>query len=222
MKRFGIALAMVFACVSAPAMSTEFDDGKLIARGDGITFGKSDGTTSGKGVSFKNMLSRIKTGKPPQASDVQYTFQWIDAQPMPTGDAEFKCLAEALYFEARGETVRGQFAVAEVIVNRARSSLFPDTVCGVISQGNTGRRYQCQFTYKCDGYKDVIAEKGAYARVSKVARAVLDGHSGNLTDGATYYHTNAVRPSWSRRFTRTTAIGVHYFYRRHDQRVSTE
>ena len=143
---------------------------------------------------------------------MSYSFAWLDAQPKASGGENWKCLSEALYFEARGETVKGQFAVAEVIVNRAKSARFPDTICGVIRQG-TGKKYQCQFTYTCDGHKEVIAEPRAYERVAKVARAMLDGASGDLTNGATYYHTVAVNPRWARKFTQTARIGVHLFYR---------
>ena len=143
---------------------------------------------------------------------INYSRDWIDARPEVKGDKQWACLAEALYFEARGETVKGQFAVAEVIVNRTASTLFPDTICGVITQG-TGRKYQCQFTYTCDGDPEVIREKRAYLQGSKVADAVLKGVSGEITDGATHYHTKHVRPSWSRKFPRTTTIGVHHFYR---------
>ena len=141
-----------------------------------------------------------------------YSRSWIDTQPRAKGGAEWRCLAEALYFEARGETVKGQFAVAEVILNRVKSARFPSTICGVINQG-TGKRYQCQFTYTCDGYKDVIGEPGAYERVAKVARAIMDGANNNLTGGATHYHTTNVRPKWSRTYTKTARIGVHIFYR---------
>ena len=120
--------------------------------------------------------------------------------------------AVASALEARGETVKGQFAVAEVIMNRVKSAQFPGSLCSVINQG-TGRKYQCQFTYTCDGNAEVIAEPRAYAQVGKVARAVLDGKAPSLTGGATYYHTTAVSPRWSRVFTRTTKIGVHMFYR---------
>lgn len=150
--------------------------------------------------------------------DITFSKAWLDQQPVATGDENFACLAEALYFEARGETVKGQFAVAEVIMNRVKSAQFPNSLCSVINQG-TGRRYQCQFTYTCDGHAEVIREKQAYVRVAKVARLVMDGASPNLTDGATYYHTTAVRPRWSRSFTKTTRIGVHLFYR--DDRYRT-
>jgi len=145
--------------------------------------------------------------------EIAFTRSWIDALPAATGGAEWQCLSEALYFEARGETVKGQFAVAEVIMNRAKSSKFPDTVCGVIRQGAGGRKHQCQFSYKCDGYAEVFSEKQAYERMKKVARVALDGEVAPLTDGATFYHTKVVRPRWSRKFHKTATIGVHYFYR---------
>lgn len=156
----------------------------------------------------------------PEVPQVEFSRAWLDAQPTAGGDAEWRCLSEALYFEARGETVKGQFAVAEVIRNRVASSRFPASYCGVINQG-TGRKYQCQFTYTCDGYKEVIAEPKAFERVSKVARAMLDGGAGNLTDGATHYHTKYVRPKWSRVYTKTASIGVHIFYRHTYRTAST-
>lgn len=146
------------------------------------------------------------------SGDIQFTRRWIDAQPKASGAAQWRCLSEALYFEARGETVKGQFAVAEVILNRVDSARFPNSICGVINQG-TGRKYQCQFTYTCDGYAEVIAEPRAFDRVRKIARLAMDGRVGPLTKGATHYHTTAVRPRWSRVYTRTAKIGVHLFYR---------
>jgi spore germination cell wall hydrolase CwlJ-like protein len=142
-----------------------------------------------------------------------FTRAWLAKQPKAGGSSEFKCLAEALYFEARGETVKGQFAVAEVIRNRVKSDRFPSSYCGVINQG-TGKKYQCQFTYTCDGRPEVVSEPAAYARVAKVARATIDGKSPDVTHGATFYHTTAVRPSWARKFTNTARFGVHLFYRR--------
>ncbi|PWE33875.1 cell wall hydrolase [Maritimibacter sp. 55A14] len=148
----------------------------------------------------------------PDARTFNYTRAALEAVPQASGGKQWACLTEALYFEARGESVAGQFAVAEVIMNRVDAASFPDTVCRVVNQG-TGKRYQCQFTYTCDGYSEVIREKGAYESVGKVARLVLDGVPRTLTGGATYYHTKAVSPRWARRFTRTATIGVHYFYR---------
>ena len=136
---------------------------------------------------------------------------WIDSQPEATGGSEWACLAEALYFEARGESLRGIYGVAEVILNRVDSTVYPDTVCAVVNQG-TGERYRCQFTYTCDGRAEIITEPRAYARVGKVARIMLDGGERDLTGGALYYHTKAVSPRWSKVFDRTVTIDDHHFY----------
>ncbi|MDQ7260402.1 cell wall hydrolase [Paracoccus sp. PS-1] len=116
---------------------------------------------------------------------------------------DLQCLAEALYFEARGEGVQGQKAVAEVILNRVDHPRFPKTVCGVVNQRG-------QFTYNKNAR---IREKGTYARVQKVAMAALAGAPRTLTNGATYFHARGVSPSWAKRFERTTRIGSHTFYR---------
>lgn len=166
------------------------------------------------GRDARRALSESLTPRPRSlaAQPISYTRDWIADQPLATGADDWACLSQALYFEARGESVKGQFAVGEVILNRADSDRFPGTVCAVIDQG-TGKKYQCQFSFKCDGLKEVIHEKQAFEDVSKVARAILDAHSRPLTDGATFYHTKAVNPNWARKFTRTTTIGVHHFYR---------
>lgn len=150
---------------------------------------------------------------PANVPTVQYSRKWLDALPAAKVEsAAWSCLTEALYFEARGESVKGQFAVAEVILNRKDSSRFPTSVCGVVRQG-TGKRYQCQFTYTCDGHKEVIHEPAAYQRAGKIAALMLKGAKRSLTKGATHYHTQAVNPRWARKFPRTATIGVHHFYR---------
>ncbi|MGR3374531.1 cell wall hydrolase [Pseudooceanicola nanhaiensis] len=159
--------------------------------------------------------NRLEMGTP----IVEYSRQWLARQPRASGDDQWACLAEALYFEARGETVKGQFAVAEVILNRVESPAFPNSICGVIHQG-TGKKYACQFTYTCDGVEEVIREPRAYQRVAKVAAAMLAGAPRALTDGATYYHTTHVKPRWANRFAKTASIGVHEFYRKHTQVTS--
>ena len=136
-----------------------------------------------------------------------------------TGGAEWQCLTEALYFEARGETRDGMFAVAEVILNRRDSGDYPGSVCGVVNQG-TGARYACQFTYTCDGVSDAVNDRGAWATVGRVAAQMLGGAPRSLTDGATHYHTRAVSPSWAARFPRTAAIGAHLFYRQPQRTAS--
>ncbi|NSX54703.1 cell wall hydrolase [Sulfitobacter sp. 1151] len=158
-------------------------------------------------------LSAVKPSSNTKTSNIQYTKQWLASQPVVKGDKEWRCLAEALYFEARGESVKGQFAVAEVILNRVSNRKYPASVCGVINQG-TGRKHACQFSYTCDGKNEVIGEPRAFERVGKIAMMMLNGTAPkNLTQGATHYHTKAVRPHWSNVYPRTTTIGFHHFYR---------
>ncbi len=146
------------------------------------------------------------------ATRVAYDRGWIASQPGAQGGEQWACLAKALYFEARGESVKGQFAVAEVILNRVDSRKYPNSVCGVVNQG-ANRRNGCQFSYACDGRADTIREKAAYNRVAKIARLMMDGAPRSLTNGATHFHTTNVRPKWARRFPNTAKIGSHLFYR---------
>jgi hypothetical protein len=134
------------------------------------------------------------------------------AEVAPEGDAAWRCLAEALYFEARGESLAGMVAVGEVVLNRVDSDAYPDSVCGVVKQG-TGELHRCQFSYNCDGLPERVSEADAWDRVARVARVMLDGHPRLLTLGATHYHADHVRPRWSRVFERTAEIGEHIFYR---------
>ena len=212
MKRLLTAAAVISAVLSPLAGSAETGLKGLFQR-------EQSTLNAVPGNRLKSLLtvSRDKRGKADQ-DKLSFTRAWLDARPAPEGGENWKCLSEALYFEARGETVKGQFAVAEVIMNRVKSARFPDSLCGVIRQG-TGRKYQCQFTYTCDGHAEVIAEPKAFERVSKVARAVMDGLAGDLTGGATHYHTTAVKPRWARVYEKTARIGDHIFYR-HDFRTA--
>jgi spore germination cell wall hydrolase CwlJ-like protein len=124
-----------------------------------------------------------------------------------------KCLAEAVYFEARGEAVRGQIAVAQVVMNRAFSGFYPSTVCGVVYQ-NKHRHLACQFTFACDRVSDVVREPDMWDRAKKIAKAMLDGQLW-LPEVAksTHYHAYWVRPSWVNEMKKMYKFGVHTFYR---------
>jgi hypothetical protein len=124
-----------------------------------------------------------------------------------------KCLAEAVYFEARGEAVRGQIAVAQVVLNRAFSGKYPDTVCGVVYQ-NKHRHLACQFTFACDNNPDVIREPDMWDRAQKISKAMLDGRLWlPEVDKSTHYHAYWVRPSWVSEMKKMYKFGVHTFYR---------
>jgi spore germination cell wall hydrolase CwlJ-like protein len=124
-----------------------------------------------------------------------------------------KCLAEAVYFEARGEPVRGQIAVAQVVVNRAFSGYYPESVCGVVYQ-NAHRRFACQFTFACDRVRDVVTEPEQWDRAKKIAREMLDGRLWlPEVNRSTHYHATYVRPYWVREMKKNYKTGLHVFYR---------
>lgn len=163
-------------------------------------------------VALVSPVSRRGTRSAPDTPRFAYTENTISSMPRAHGGPQWQCLSEALYFEARGESLKGLFGVAEVILNRVDSPRFPGTICGVVGQGSN-HLHACQFSYKCDGQPERIREPAAYDRVGKVARIMMDGAPRVLTKGATYFHATSVSPSWSRSFVRTARIDQHYFYR---------
>lgn len=140
------------------------------------------------------------------------TAEGLDALRAPRGNAQWQCLTEALYFEARGESIEGQYAVAEVILNRVDHANYPDTLCGVINEG-TGRQFACQFTYTCDGRSEEMTDDSAMHRLGHIARIMIDGAPRDLTAGATHYHADWVNPRWASVYPQTAEIGIHHFYR---------
>ena len=132
------------------------------------------------------------------------------------------CLATAIYFEARGEPMVGQVAVAQVIVNRVYDERFPDNVCDVVKQGeyytwNTSIpiKHRCQFSFWCDGKSEDMHDEMAKQWSYNVAEATLAGSLYDTTAGGTHYHADYVVPNWSTnaKFTRTVQINAHIFYR---------
>ena len=136
----------------------------------------------------------------------------LDSLRMPKMNREMKCLSEALYFEARGEQIEGQIAVADVIINRKNHKRFPNTICGVVSEGSH-KRHACQFSYNCDGKLELIYDKKTYRRIVKLSSMILNGAFSDVTNGATFFHASEVSPSWSKKFKKTRKIGRHIFYK---------
>ena len=131
----------------------------------------------------------------------------------PRAEAE-KCLADAVYFEARGEEYKGQEAVAQVVMNRVFSGYYPHDVCGVVYQ-NASRHLACQFTFACEG-KDLsrIDEPDMWEQAKQIAKDTLDGKIWLAEVGhATHYHAYWVHPSWVHEMARLYKLGVHTFYR---------
>ncbi len=129
--------------------------------------------------------------------------------PPPSQDLD--CLAQAIYYEARGEPLEGRQAVAQVVLNRLRSPLFPKTVCGVVFQG-AGRATGCQFTFTCDGSRDRAPKPDAWRDAQSLAADALAGHAPSVVGLSTHYHAVWMRPGWSLAMTPTRQIGGHRFY----------
>lgn len=127
--------------------------------------------------------------------------------------AQRKCLAQAIYFEARSESEAGQAAVAQVVLNRVLSGLYPSSVCGVVFQ-NRHRYKACQFTFTCEGKSLAIRDHASWATAQRIAREVLEGRTYLAkVGGSTHYHATYVRPRWAKKLKRTDKIGTHVFYK---------
>jgi spore germination cell wall hydrolase CwlJ-like protein len=123
------------------------------------------------------------------------------------------CLATAIYFEARGESLKGQRAVGEVILARTRQAGRPKSVCGVVYEGSH-RRTGCQFSFTCDGIADVVRNTDAWARAQRAAALVISSPvKRKVARGATHYHATSVRPYWASSLRKVARIGSHIFYR---------
>lgn len=126
---------------------------------------------------------------------------------------EMVCLAKGIYFEARGEPVKGQMAVAQVIMNRVREGYYPNSVCGVVFEG-AHRRNKCQFSFACDGRKDVPRNQKLWTLAKDIAQRTMDGEIWLADIGyASHYHADYVRPRWRRYMKKIKKVGVHIFYR---------
>jgi spore germination cell wall hydrolase CwlJ-like protein len=126
---------------------------------------------------------------------------------------QLNCLAQAIYFEARGESYRGQVAVAQVVMNRLAYPLYPKTICGVVFQ-DSSHRNACQFSFACDGIPEVVNEPEAWKQAEDIAKKVADGELYLPEVGnATHYHASYVYPDWAPEMKRVTRIGQHIFYK---------
>ncbi len=129
----------------------------------------------------------------------------------PKARRDLECLTEAVYYEARGESVRGQAAVAQVIINRVKHPAFPKSVCAVVFQG-AGRR-GCQFSFACDGSMRKRRESAAWTRAREIASRAMSGALRAEIGSATHFHTTAVSPGWAPQMLRVANVGTHVFYR---------
>ncbi|WP_068318372.1 cell wall hydrolase [Polycladidibacter hongkongensis] len=126
---------------------------------------------------------------------------------------ELKCLAEAVYFEARSEPRDGQIAVAQVVLNRVKNPTYPNSICKVVYQ-NKNRLNACQFSFACDGYPERVYDRKSWAKAKVIAQKAVRGEVNLPSVGAsTHYHATYVRPNWASTMQRKQKIGLHIFYK---------
>jgi hypothetical protein len=153
--------------------------------------------------------ARLALGAPGQTTRPDYA-SLVSRDNM---DHERRCLAEAVYFESRSEPEAGQAAVAQVVLNRVQSGLYPSSICGVVYQ-NRHHYKACQFSFACEGKSLRITEQESWSTAVRIANEVMDGRT-YITDvgRSTHYHATYVKPRWARALTRMDMIGRHIFYR---------
>jgi spore germination cell wall hydrolase CwlJ-like protein len=127
--------------------------------------------------------------------------------------AEHRCLAEVLYYEARGEGRQGQQAIAEVVFHRMNTGNYGHSICAVVYEG--AGHPGCQFTFTCNGDLAKAKEEAAWRESEALAAEILTGEAPlhNATAGATNFHAVTVTPEWADTMKQTTQIGNHVFYR---------
>ena len=131
---------------------------------------------------------------------------------------DIHCLAENIYFEARGESTAGRMAVALVTLNRVKDKRFPNTICGVVKQTKyypSGRidLHSCQFSWYCDGKPDTIKDEKCYKDILLIAEVMYTYETEDFTEGALWYHSPKVKPDWSMVYTKVVRIDNHIFYK---------
>ena len=141
---------------------------------------------------------------------------WWAQRPLPPSvheAKELRCLAEAIYFEARGESEEGQVAVGQVVLNRVKNPAYPDTVCEVVYQ-NRHKRNRCQFSFACDTVPDRVSEGAPWARAQRLAKDLVAGTQYlRMVDASTHYHATYVRPRWAGQMSKRGQVGLHIFYK---------
>ena len=137
---------------------------------------------------------------------------------------EAYCLAQNMYFEAGNQPVAGKIAVSQVVINRTQHMNYPSDICGVVYQAKWKEnwkgnmmpvRHQCQFSWFCDGKSDDPEDSKTWVQCLTLARNILQGAYGDITEGATHYHATYVKPKWrfDRGMNHIGRIGAHIFYR---------
>ena len=194
--------------------------------------GAPDRADTGRGVSMFTefasgnlQLAPAIAGGPPAAQAISYqpsqtglNFKYKGESQAEFEERERRCLSTAIYFEARGEPLQGQIAVGQVIMNRVRSPQFPETICGVVYQGQLAPG--CQFSFACDGKTDTPKNDSHWALAQKLAKQITSGEVWLPEIGySTFYHADYVSPYWKSTMNKIDSIGRHIFYKKRNEKA---
>lgn len=168
-------------------------------------------------------IDMLEANAPKPSIDATALEKYAETKFVPTtkkvqaADREMLCLTQAIYHEARGEPESGQWAVANVIINRAFSSKYPSTLCGVVYQNAGAGHHNCQFSFACDGKSDNGTERAAWLKANRIALAAFrEFQRGQRPDvlpkSVLFYHAKTVNPGWANVYRRVASIGDHVFY----------
>ncbi len=225
---------MAFVMPSAPnsAVATDAPDAKAAApatkptsdaqpqQPTALAYANADAGQQATSKIFDAVMAKKGRGAVVLDPNIDANHAWVN-YALPSNvksPSEVKCLATAIYFEARGEPERGQVAVAQVVLNRLKNPAYPNTICAVVYQ-NKNIRNGCQFSFACDGRPDRITDRSAWTASQTLASKILnDDRTMFLPDvgAATHYHANYVRPRWARAMKKVDKIGRHIFYKTKD------
>lgn len=211
----GFIVAADLAASSAPHVAEVVDaiKARLPARSQEVRSAAIQPVTPQKQTPQPRQPATRDTTAPPETPDLSFDPKAIDPLPSPPFSTEDRaCLARAVYFEARGEPVEGQIAVAQVVLNRVASGRWENSICGVVYQG-VERGEKCQFSFACTDKRRSLDGMPGWEQAKWIADDVAAGRAQlSELEGVTHYHTHAVRPVWRLTMRPVRTIGAHVFY----------
>ena len=211
MKGIGLGLALGATFLAAGMSGHLADRAHAQRMADAATTGYAGSYLEAQGQGLRIGLERYGFRAGPDAETVAVRFANDRGAAKARRRADLECMTEVVYYEARGESPRGQAAVAQVVMNRVGHPAYPKSVCGVVFQG--AGRSGCQFSFTCDGSMRHARELAAWGRARGVAGRALAGVMVADIGRATHFHTTAVSPFWAPSMLRVAQVGAHVFYK---------
>lgn len=207
----GIGLGLGALYLAAGMSGEAADHARGVRMAEAAASGYAGSYLEAEGQGLRFGLERYALGASADEKTVASRFANDRGAAKARQRADLECLTEAVYFEARGESARGQAAVAQVVMNRVKHPAFPKSVCAVVFQG--AGRAGCQFSFACDGSMRRQREPIAWNRARDIATRALAGALRGEIGAATHFHTTAVSPAWAPQMLRVANVGAHVFYK---------